>query len=184
MNVKRIKNEKLLIDLNKGENIMKNKITVDTETDKSKKKELIVAAIFILTAIILALVPFVIESNHDTKNFQNKWTVINEEQAVVTASQIEKSGRYPIYTAYLTIQTDSGKTGTFASEIVSSYEESEREPIAGLSVGDSCKIYKKQYTGKGGYNLKEGDTAWFINDEIVFAMTEEEMADKYLKDFE
>jgi hypothetical protein len=145
--------------------------------------------IFICIVVVLMFVSAFFLRKNNEYNFENNWTVVEgtEEKATVIASQLEmtKGGRYRHYIAYLTIKTSDGKTGTFASE---EYDmESDCKPIAGLNVGDSCMICMKRYSGEmcqfHWLEIEDGDTAWFINDEIVFYQSEEEMAGKYLKDF-
>ena len=167
----------------------------ETEAERIRKEKTYckIVIIFFCIVVILSLVSAFFQGEKNINNFKNNWTIVEgtEEKATVIASQIEqrtKNSRYNSrsYIVYLTIKTSNGKTGTFlSSEIYRT--ESQCKPIAGLNVGDSCTICIKRYSGETcqyhWLELEDGDTAYFINDEIAFYQSEEEMTDKFLKDF-
>lgn len=143
-----------------------------------------VLCFLILSSLVFALVVFAcfLEGKNDDYAFENGWSVVQDTsvEGVVTNSQLSASlGRYTTYYSYITIETASGEKATFSSY------NTQKTPIAGLSVGDTCIACVKQYSGDAiyGEEIKDGDTAWFINDELVSIRTEEEMSELFLKDF-
>lgn len=140
--------------------------------------------IFLLWSLAFVLVVFgcYLDGKNDDYAFENGWSVVQgtSVEAVVTKSQLSASlGRYTTYRSYITIETANGEKATFSSY------NTQKTPIAGLSVGDTCIACVKQYSGEAiyGEEIKDGDTAWFINDELVSIRTEEEMSELFLKDF-
>lgn len=137
---------------------------------------------FACICMVLALIGCYLDGKNDDYAFENGWSVVQgtSVEAVVTKSQLSASlGKYTTYYSYVTIETANGEKATFSSY------NTQKTPIAGLSVGDTCTACVKQYSGEAiyGEEIKDGDTAWFINDELVSIRTEEEMSELFLKDF-
>ena len=142
---------------------------------KAREKKRVIGDVVGLAVFSVLLYPVIaIGAENDERNFQNNWTVLSEQKATVVSTQFvakphDSCGKY---TPYVTILTESGDTVTFSGYAT----QSDDEPIAGLSAGDACTIYKKQYHGVTYKSyipanmivIEDGETAWFINDDIVF----------------
>ena len=123
---------------------------------------------------VLSYPVIAIATENNERNFQNNWTVLSEQKATVVSTQFvaKPHNSYGKYTPYVTILTDSGDTLTFSGYAI----QSDDKPIAGLTAGDACTIYKKQYHGATYKSyfptnmivIEDGETAWFINDDLVF----------------
>lgn len=152
---------------------------------KSEILAMLIVSIFVLIGIPISMN---YEREQYQKLFENNWTVVSESlrECTVTASQLGIDGAYKTSRCIpvVTVQTEDGDTAIF-------YGEDGREPVAGLSVGDSCTVCIKKYHPHDnditikyhGSPLKDGDTAWFINDTIVFRHTKEESENLFMKDF-
>lgn len=69
----------------------------------------------------------------------------------------------------ITVETENGETNTFICN--------QEDPIAGLAVGDDCMICIKQF----GLNK---ETAYFVNDTMVYHCAEDDLSKAFLKNFD
>lgn len=162
-----------------------------TEKPLTRGERLIYRVMLIVSVLALISIPLDMhfEEKQYKEQFENNWTVVSDSlrECTVTASQLaqEAGFRTEYYMPVITVQTADGDTAIF-------YGEEGREPVAGLSVGDSCTVCIKEYHSHDkdiimkyhGSTLKDGDTAWFINDTIVFRHTKEESENLFMKSFE
>lgn len=141
-----------------------------------------------LLALLLSLC-FVLSGKTDKKAFQTSWSVVegSSKEATVVKSQLGMEPHYYMstrgrpavyyeYTSYITIKTEDGKAGTFMGD--------QENPIAGLSIGNDCTLCIKQYSGDDMYGVTDGDTAYFINDVMVYYCAEEDLSKAFLRDFD
>lgn len=144
--------------------------------------------VFIMIVVPIGFVAIFLSAWNMEYDFQNNWKVVENttENANITNIQVgtNNTGKYSSQTIYITIETVSGKTGTFA------LGENHSLPDA-ISIGGACTVCVKQFSCDkntinyyDGLELKDGDTAWFINDEIVFYQSDEEVSAKHLWNFE
>ena len=156
----------------------------------AKKEEKFMGIVLVAILVLTMFTFFVLrlESKTDEEAYLTSWSVVegSTEKATVVKSQLGmerhhanhgKGGSYDYYeyASYITIETEDGKTGTFMRE--------QEDPVAGLSVGNDCTICAKRYSGADMFGVTNGDTAYFINDIMVYHITEEELANAFLKDF-
>jgi len=116
-----------------------------------------------------------------TSDMQESWSVVegSSKKATVVKSQFgvrpyhQNSPRtcYAEWFSCIVVETEDGETGTFICQ--------QEDPIAGLSVGDNCTICIKQRS-----SLVNKDTAYFVNDVMVYYCTEEDLSKAFLKDFD
>ena len=175
----------------------KNTLCDESEPEEPAEKpltrgeRLIYRAMLIVSVLALIGVLWAVhfEGEQDKERFENNWTVVSDSvrECTVTASQLAQDarGRYETYAPVITVQTADGDAAIFCGV-------EGRKPVAGLSVGDSCTVCIKEYHSHDKHavnqyqclDLKDGDTAWFINDTIVFRLTKEESENLFMKSFE
>lgn len=175
----------------------KNTLCDESEPEEPAEKpltrgeRLICRAMLIVSVLVFIGVLWAVhsEGEQDKERFENNWTVVSGSlrECTVTASQLAHEGAYrtSCYMPVITVQTADGDTAIF-------YGEEGRKPVAGLSVGDSCTVCIKEYHSHDKHavnqyhclDLKDGDTAWFINDTIVFRLTKDESENLFMKSFE
>ena len=157
---------------------------------RNEREEKFMNTVLIVICVLfgLTLLALFFSGKADKEAYLTSWSVVegSSEKATVVKSQLGmerhhanhgKGGAYTYYeyTSYITIETEDGKAGTFM--------RGQEDPIAELSVGDDCTICIKQYSGDDMFGVTDGDTAYFINDVMVYYCTEEDLSKAFLKDF-
>lgn len=165
---------------------MKNakKMYNDYYDDDGKFIDIVTCVLSGLTLLaLLSSLALFLSGKGDKKAFQTSWSVVegSSKEATVIKSQFgvrpyhknspDSRTGYAEWFSCIVVETENGETGTFICE--------QEDPIAGLSVGDNCTICIKQRS-----SLANSDTAYFINDVMVYYCTEEDLSKAFLKDFD
>lgn len=152
---------------------------INDETAQGKVYLALLAVIVILGVCVFPVLA--LDGKADQEVYSTSWSVVegSSKKATVVKSQFgvrpyhQDAPRtcYAEWFSCIVVETEDGETGTFICK--------QEDPIAGLSVGDNCTICIKQRS-----SLTNSDTAYFINDMMVYYCTEEDLSKAFLKDFD